>query len=296
MKIRRRVDPSLHQGSVLQEERGGAWADLPSGGATAWLQDLPPAILGAGEGILPFQPMSFRDCMLFERHWVQSSRGYARRFMPAAFRISQLYEAILRRPFPAYRPAPLFYRQPVYYFGNHLTILPSGAPVAPPAYTRALDYELELAWVLAKPLFNATPDEALGAIGGFVVLNDFTARDVQRAEMQTGLGPQKSKHFLSSMSQTLATADEILPRVDQLAARVEINGRCVARTSTRGMRWNPGEVLSHLSRSERLFPGEVIASGTLPDGCGMETGHWVRPGDELRLVIDPIGEIVHVIS
>lgn len=281
----------------MQEERDGRWANLPApGGALSWLERLPPDPVDGAGGALPFQPRSFRDCMLFERHWVQSSRGYARRFMPAAFRVSQLYEALLRRTFPPFRPAPLFHQQPVYYFGNHLTIVPSGAAVQPPAYTRALDYELELAWVLAKPLFNATPEEAADAIGGFVVLNDFTARDVQRAEMQTGLGPQKSKHFLSSMSQTLATADEILPRVRALDARVEINGRCVARTSTQDMRWSPGEVLAHLSRGERLFPGELVASGTLPDGSGMETGNWLRPGDELRMVINPIGEVVHAIG
>jgi 2-keto-4-pentenoate hydratase/2-oxohepta-3-ene-1,7-dioic acid hydratase in catechol pathway len=295
VKLRRRTDSSLPRGSALQSESDGRWEDLPPD-ALSWLQALPPEMAGDGEGALPFQPKSFRDCMLYERHWVQSSRGYARRFLPVVFRLSQAYEALLRRPFPPFRPAALWRRQPVYYFGNHLTIVPSGAPVRVPDYTQALDYELELAWVLAKPLFNATPSEALEAIGGFVVLNDFSARDVQRAEMQTGLGPQKSKHFLSSISQTLATADEILPRVDQLAAWVEINGQCVARTSTQGMRWSPGEVLAHLSRSEHLYAGELIATGTLPDGSGMETGNWLRQGDRLRLVIEPIGEIVHVIG
>lgn len=296
MKLRRRIEPSLAEGSVLQHERDGVWADLPpSSDVLPWLRALLPAPIDDCDGALPFQPRSFRDCMLYERHWVQSSRGYARRFMPVAFRLSQLYEAVLRRPFPAFRPAPLWHRQPLYYFGNHLTVVPSGRPVQAPAYTHALDYELELAWVLAKPLFNATPEDALDAIGGFVVLNDFSARDVQRAEMQTGLGPQKSKHFLTSISQTMVTADEILPRVHQLDARVEINGTCVARTSTQGMRWTPGQVLAHLSRDERLYPGELIASGTLPDGSGMETGNWLSPGDHLRLVIEPIGEIVHVI-
>lgn len=173
--------------------------------------------------------------------------------------------------------------------------MPSGAEVKTPGYTRALDYELELGWILSKPLLNATPEEAEAAIGGFVVVNDFSARDVQREEMRTGLGPQKSKHFLSSMSQTLVTADEILPRVAKLQATVEINGKLVTRTSTQGMRWTPGQVLAHLSRDEQLHPGELIASGTLPGGCGMETDAWLQPGDRLRLVIEPVGEIVHVI-
>jgi len=165
-----------------------------------------------------------------------------------------------------------------------------------PAYTHALDYELELGWVLSKPLFNATPEEAVRAIGGFVVVNDFSARDVQRTEMRTGLGPQKSKHFLTSMSQTMVTASEVLPYIDELMARVEINGQIVTRTSTHGMGYSLGEVLAHLSLSERLYPGELIASGTLPGGSGMETGHWLRPGDLLRLVIEPIGEIVNEIG
>lgn len=263
----------------------------------SWLRDLPalrPAT--AGQPYLPFEPLSFRDCMLFEQHWVQSSRGYARRFLPASYPVTRLFERLTGQVFPAFRPHRLWHRQPIYYFGNHMTMVPSGTPVTTPAYTQALDYELELGWVLSKPLFNATPEEAEAAIGGFVVVNDFSARDVQREEMRSGLGPQKSKHFLSSMSTTMVTADEILPIIHTLQARVEINGQCVSHTGTRDMRYSPGEVLAHLSRGEQLYPGELIASGTLPGGCGMETGHWLKPGDSLRLVIESIGDIVHTIA
>ena len=233
--------------------------------------------------------------MLFERHWIQSSRGYARRFMPVAYRLARACEVLTGSTFPAFRPHALAHRQPIYYFGNHLTFVPSGTPVSAPSYSKALDYELELGLVLSKPLFNATPGEALGAIGGFVVVNDWTARDVQRPEMQSGMGPQKSKHFLSSMSQTLVTADEVLHRIDTLSAFVEINGEVVSRTSTRDMLFSLGDLLAHLSRDEHLHPGELIATGTLPSGCGMENGHWVKPGDVLRMGIESVGEIVHPI-
>jgi 2-keto-4-pentenoate hydratase/2-oxohepta-3-ene-1,7-dioic acid hydratase in catechol pathway len=296
LKIRRRCDAHAPGGSVLQGDQAGKWSDLHSlSGPLQWLQSLAPGNLDPGVGALPFRPLSFRDCMLYECHWVQASRGYARRFMSSAYYLARLYELVSRRAFPAFRPHSLWRRQPIYYFGNHMTIVPSGAVVTAPGYTRALDYELELGWVLSRPLFNATPADALQAVGGFVVVNDFSARDVQQAEMRSGLGPQKAKHFLSSMSQTMITADEILPCIDQLAAYVEINGQIVTRTSTRGMRYTLGEVLAHLSLSERLYPGELIASGTLPGGSGMETDHWLRPGDLLRLVIEPIGEIVHEI-
>jgi len=82
---------------------------------------------------------------------------------------------------------------------------------------------------------------------------------------------------------------------NELAAYVEINGQIVTRTSTQGMRYSVGEMLAHLSLSEHLYPGELIASGTLPSGSGMETDHWLQPGDLLRLVIEPIGEVVNEI-
>lgn len=293
MKLRREKGPS---GSILQVEDDGRWTEMSESEALsrglAWLTALAPTA-AVESFVLPFQPRSFRDVLLYEDHWIQSSRGFVRRFMPAAFRVTQLYEKVTRATFPAFRPPKLLDRQPIYYFGNHLTITPSGVPVNIPSYSKALDYELELGWVLAKPLLNASPEEALDALGGFVVVNDFSARDVQRAEMRSGLGPQKSKHFLSSMSTIMVTPDEILPRIDALGARVEINGKLVSSPSSNGMRYSIGEVLAHLSHDEQLHPGELIASGTLPGGCGLETGRLLQVGDELRLVIDGVGEITH---
>jgi 2-keto-4-pentenoate hydratase/2-oxohepta-3-ene-1,7-dioic acid hydratase in catechol pathway len=288
VKLRRKQRPG---GSVVEIERDGGWAELNHSDAQGldWLLALPPP----ADGTLPFQPRSFRDVLLYEDHWIQSSRGYVRCFMPAAFRLTALYEKLTGGVFPAFRPPKLLARQPIYYFGNHLTIVASGTPVKIPSYSQALDYELELGWVLAKPLLNATPEQALDAIGGFVVVNDFSARDVQRAEMLSGFGPQKSKHFLSSMSATMVTPEHVLPNIDALAARVEINGRLVTSLISAGMRYSIGEVLAHLSRDEQLHPGELIASGTLPGGSGLEAGRLLQSGDELRLVIEEVGEIVH---
>ena len=243
--------------------------------------------------LLPFQPLSFRDFMLYERHMMDSTRGYAKRFLPAAYGMARIYESITRRTFPKFRPKPLWYKQPIYYMSNHLTFVPSGTDVQTPAYSKALDYELELGFVLSRPLFNARPDEAVKAIGGFVVLNDFSARDVQRAEMESGFGPQKAKHFMSSMSDTVASVDAVLPMVQNLVASVRINGREVAKPSTRGMRYSLGEVLAHASRSEPLYPGELFGTGTLPGGSGMENGCWLKSGDELHLCITGVGELSH---
>lgn len=233
--------------------------------------------------------------MLYESHVVNASRGYARRFMPKLHSLAGVYESLTKRTFPAFKPRPLWYRQPIYYMSNHLAFVPSGTPVRGPSYTEALDYELELGFVLARPLFNASPEQALAAIGAFVVLNDFSARDVQRDEMQSGFGPQKAKHFLSSMSETAVTADALLPFVDDLEASIRINGREVAATSSAGMRYSLGEVLAHASKEERLFPGELFGTGTLPGGSALENGVWLKPGDVLHLRIDRVGEIEHPI-
>ncbi|MCB0948571.1 MAG: fumarylacetoacetate hydrolase family protein [Mycobacterium sp.] len=247
-------------------------------------------------GVLPFQPASFRDFMLYERHAIDAARGLVRRFHPGQSRAAGWVEKLARKPFPLFKPNALFYRQPVYYMSNHLNFVPSGARVAIPSYSSALDFELEIGFVLKAPLYDASPREALDAIGAFVVVNDFSARDVQRAEMATGLGPQKSKHFASSMSMVAVTADEILPCIDDLSGSVTVNGTTVSTVFSRGMQWSLGEVLAHASHSEQLFPGELFATGTLPGGSGMETGNWLRPGDRLSLAIDQIGEINHSIS
>jgi 2-keto-4-pentenoate hydratase/2-oxohepta-3-ene-1,7-dioic acid hydratase in catechol pathway len=256
-----------------------------------WETSTTPAAEGAA--VLPFQPLSFRDFLLFEQHNIDAARGLVRRFHPGQYRAARLVEQFTRRPFPAFRPRPLFRRQPIYYFGNHLTFVPSGTPIGPPAYSDALDYELELGFVLARPLRDAQPEEALGAIGAFVLVNDVSARDVQRAEMASGFGPQKSKHFASSMSATAVTPEHVLPRIDELTGTVAINGTVVSEVSSAGMRWGLGEVLAHASRGETLLPGELFATGTLPGGSGMETGHWLRSGDTLTMTLDGIGRVEH---
>jgi 2-keto-4-pentenoate hydratase/2-oxohepta-3-ene-1,7-dioic acid hydratase in catechol pathway len=246
--------------------------------------------------LLPFSPLSFRDFLLSEQHNVAAARGMINRFYPTTSRITTAFEKITRRTFPAFQPNKLFYRQPIYYMSNAMTIVPTGTPVAFPSYSRGLDFELELGFVLAKPLLNATAADATAAIGAFVLLNDFSARDVQRDEMSSGLGPQKSKHFLSSMSETAVTADDVLPRIDALTGAVVINGTTVSTVRSSGLNWSVDEVLAHASLDEQLLPGEVFGLGTLAGGSGMETGRWLRPGDTLRLELDDIGTVEHTIT
>lgn len=250
---------------------------------------------GAVHLALPFEPRSFRDFMLYEIHAINAARGFVRRFMPGAARVVRAFEGATRRTFPSLKPHALWYRQPIYYLGNHLTFAADGSDVAIPSYTQALDYELELGFVLAHPLRDATPEAAEKAIGGFVVLNDFSARDVQLDEMRSGFGPQKAKHFASAMSAIIVSADEILPRWHDLSGSVSPNGKVATECTTTGARFSLGEVLAHASRDEQLFPGELFGSGTLPGGSGIETGQLLSRGDAITLTIDGIGTLTNKI-
>lgn len=244
-----------------------------------------------GSCVLPLDPKSFRDFMLYERHAIDAARGFVRSFKSHLLPIVSGFESITGKDFPALKPKALWHREPIYYFGNHLNFFNDGDDVPMPSYTKALDYELELGFVLARGLYNASSDQAQAAIGGFVVLNDFSARDVQLDEMRSGFGPQKSKHFANAMSSIVVTADEILPRWVSLEGYVRINDDEVAKPLTAGARWSLGEVLSHASKSERLHPGEVFGTGTLPGGSGIELGRFLEPGDFIEVGIHGLGSI-----
>jgi 2-keto-4-pentenoate hydratase/2-oxohepta-3-ene-1,7-dioic acid hydratase in catechol pathway len=246
-----------------------------------------------GAVMIPFEPRSYRDFMLYERHAVDAARGFVNRFMPKLMPMVRGYEAVTGRDFPKLRPNPLWYRQPVYYMGNHLTFVTDGADVPIPSYTTALDYELELGFVISQSLFNASPEEGESAIGGFVVLNDFSARDVQLEEMSSGFGPQKAKHFASAISNVVVTADEVLPCWRSLKGYVKINGHLVTETTSEGPRWSLGEILAQASRSEQLYPGEFFWTGTLPGGSGIERCQFLSEGDTVEIGICGVGSLTN---
>ncbi|MEU1998788.1 fumarylacetoacetate hydrolase family protein [Nocardia gamkensis] len=298
-RARRRID--------VEVDTGDGWRPAADGGCAA--SAVPAAFstdfelarydsLGLAEGspVLPVCPASFRDFMIFEKHAIDGARGLARRFVPAGYRIGRIYEGVTRRTFPPFRPHALWYRQPIYYMSNALTIVPSGIAISAPSYTRALDFELELGVVLGSPLRDATVAEAAAAIAAVVVINDFSARDIQLPEMRSGFGPQRSKHFQTSMSETAVSGPAVIDQLDELSASVVVNGNTISRTGTHGARYSMAEAVAHVSRSEQLYPGELLSTGTLPGGCGMELGRWLEPGDELRLEIDGIGVIEHRIQ
>ncbi len=244
--------------------------------------------------LLPFDPVSFRDFMLFEAHVVGATKGWLRRFRPPAYRMVLLYERLTGRPHPRVRPKPLWYRRPIYYMGNPLAFVTEGEAVFWPGYTRALDFELEVGWVIVRPLGrNPGPEEAAAAIGGFFVLNDFSARDVQAAEMQSGFGPVKAKNFATGIGLEVVSAGEVLPRWQALAGEVWVNGERVCQGRATGPRFDLPEVVAYAALGEGLVPGEVMASGTLPGCSGLEAGRLLAPGDVVEARIEGVGVLTN---
>jgi 2-keto-4-pentenoate hydratase/2-oxohepta-3-ene-1,7-dioic acid hydratase in catechol pathway len=250
------------------------------------------------DAILPFQPRSMRAFMLWESHYVGSARALVKHFFPAPVAKAVAgYERVTGRTFPKLKPNKRFYETPSFYMANHAAALADGEEMWWPSHTKVLDFELELAFVLAKPLVDATPEEAAAAVGGWFVLNDWSARDVQAEDLrESPFGPVvKSKTFANSIGPDVLTADE-LPNWQAATGRVRVDGELWCEGTTTGAVHDVGAMLAYASAGERLAPGDVISTGTMPGCCGLELDRWIQPGQTVELEIDGIGTLANKIS
>ena len=200
---------------------------------------------------------------------------------------------------------PDWYELPVFYFSNPAAIVGPFDDVAVPPGTQQLDFELEVAVVVGREGADLEPEEAEDYIAGFCVMNDWSARDVQRREMKLSMGPVKGKDFATTLGPWLVTPDELEPyrrdRAFDLAMTASVNGREYSRASLADIYWSFGEMLAYASRGTRVLPGDVIGSGTCGTGCilelslvhGEEAYPWLRPGDEVTLEVEHIGRITN---
>src|SRR5439155_22603729 len=105
---------------------------------------------------------------------------------------------------------PQWYQVPAFYFSNPVAVLKDGDEVCAPTGSQALDYELELACVVGKPARDLPADDrALDCLAGFTIMNDWSARDIQKAEMAIGLGPSKSKDFATSLGPEVVPKEKL---------------------------------------------------------------------------------------
>jgi 2-keto-4-pentenoate hydratase/2-oxohepta-3-ene-1,7-dioic acid hydratase in catechol pathway len=226
------------------------------------------------------RPRSVRDCMVFERHIVQATQTVAR------WKLGPF--ASLARPF--LRLPRVWYEQPIYYKSNRFSVVGPDADVRMPSGTQKFDYELEWAIVIGREGRDIPRERAFEHIAGFTIFDDFTARDIQIREMAARLGPAKGKDFDTgnAVGPYLVTPDEI-PDPHRLTMVARVNGEEWSRGTTADMHHRWEDVIVHLSRDETLYPGELIGSGTVGGGCGLELDRFLEAGDVVELEVDGIG-------
>jgi len=231
----------------------------------------------------PVYPVAMRDFLTFEAHVEGMERGHGNPGTPAEW-----------------------YDAPVFLFMAPHAVTGAYDDVAYPPDTERLDFELEIAALVVKDVRNVTPDEAREAIGGYLVMNDWSARDVQGKEMKLKLGPSKGKDFATTIGPWVVTADEFESSRDadgflDLGMEVRVNGRPVGADRSAHMGWSFEQLVSHASRASWVKAGEVLASGTCSSGSLAEswgrTGQLLPPplqvGDVVEMTIERIGTIAN---
>ena len=209
-------------------------------------------------------PSSLRDFIAFENHIAATSKKRG-------------------QPIP-----PEWYKAPVYYKGNHRTIIGPDENLLWPLDTTKLDYELEMACVIGKKGRDIAEQEAQDYIAGYTIMNDFSARDIQFHEMACRLGPAKGKDFATALGPCLVTPEEITD-LSALTMLARVNGEEWSRGRFGTIHWSFSHMIAHVSRGEMIYPGDVFGSGTVEGGCGLEMDRYLKPGDVVELEIQPIG-------
>jgi 2-keto-4-pentenoate hydratase/2-oxohepta-3-ene-1,7-dioic acid hydratase in catechol pathway len=255
-------------------------ADLPAAGAAA-LEGPPGPHVSAVRLRAPLRPPTVRDFVTFEEH-VEGMRAGAG--VPEQW-----------------------YAAPTFYFGNPCAIIGPDDDVPMPPGSARFDFELEVAAVVGREGRDLTPERAGDHIAGYTILNDWSARDLQTAEMAVGLGPCKGKDTATTLGPWLVTPDELEPCRDadgllRLALTAEVDGEVVGSDLLSNMSWTFEEMLAYASRGTSVRPGDVLGSGTCGNG-GCLAELWGRgssrpalaPGDTVTLTVAGIGRLTNTV-
>ena len=242
-----------------------------------------PLELTAVRILAPVQPPTVRDFVTFEEH----------------------VEGVRRSVDNAVGVPEQWYVAPTFYFTNPYSIIGPADDVPIPPGCQAFDFELEVAAVIGRPGRDLTPEQARDHIVGYTIMNDWSARDLQQAEMRVGLGPAKGKDTSTTLGPWLVTADELEPYRDSdgfldLTLTVAVNGQLIGQDRLSHMGWTFEEMVTYTSRGTWVRPGDVLGSGTSGNGgClaelwgrnGSQTPPPLRAGDVVTITVEGIGTL-----
>ena len=261
-------------GETLQRAADTARRDPADELPLASLTLLPPIV----------DPPSFRDFYAFESHASAGRRSRGQELPAEWFEI------------------------PVFYFSNTGSLVGHDAAVEAAPGSAMMDFEAEVAAIVGLGGRNLSPAQAARHIVGYTVLNDWSARDLQRKEMLVGLGPAKGKDFATTLGPCLVTADELAPfrkaAAFDLAITATVDGVEYTRGNLADIHWSFEEMLAFASRGATLRPGDILGSGTCGTGCivelsqthGSERFPWLRPGNRVEVSVDHLGSIANTLQ
>jgi 2-keto-4-pentenoate hydratase/2-oxohepta-3-ene-1,7-dioic acid hydratase in catechol pathway len=235
--------------------------------------------------LAPVKPPTMRDFSVFEQH----------------------IEGVIKDANPDATVPPIWYESPFCYFTNPHALTGPGDEIAVPPGCRRLDLELEVAAVIGTAGRDLSPEDAESYIAGYTIFNDWSARDLQAAEMRLGLGICKGKDFANTLGPWIVTADELEPYRDgdrfDLEMNAQINGQSLGVDTLANIAWSFPELVSYASRGTWVQPGDVLGSGTCGNGCLLEL--WGRqgadshapltPGDVVSLQVQGIGTLTNTV-
>ncbi|MFC8182079.1 fumarylacetoacetate hydrolase family protein [Rhodococcus sp. NPDC057297] len=241
----------------------------------------------------PLQPRTIRDFVAFEEHVEGVRRSMSGEGGVGGGGVGEAW-----------------YEAPRFYFTNPYTVTGSGSTISPPAACRELDFELEVAAVIGRSGSSVSVEEAGNHIFGYTIFNDWSARDVQRREMQVGLGPAKGKDFASTLGPWIVTADEFTDRRDrdgflELSCSVDVNGERAGHDSLANMGWSFDSLVAYASRDSWVHPGDVLGSGTMGNGgClaelwgrrGEKSPPPLHHGDIVTMTVEGIGTLTNTVG
>ena len=242
-------------------------------------------------------PRSVRDYIGFEQHMLNASKSFGH-FVGAAW-----------------------YEMPIFYFTNHQAIYGPDEAIKRPTKETKLDIELEIAVIMGKKSSDIKAQDANEFIFGYTIFNDWTARAIQKREMEVPLGPHKGKDFANAFGPCIVTKDEMeqyrcsisravhpehlqLPlsmgdRFD-LKMTAKINGETICEGNYKTVHWTFPQMIERASENNvAMMPGDILGSGTVGFGSLIENNFTVHrplePGDVVELEIEGIGVLKNMV-
>ena len=229
------------------------------------------------------RPRTFRDFMSFEEHVINS--GKAMGYDPATM------DKLLG----------IWRKLPAFYFSNTNVFFGADEPIKMHPTSQRFDIEFEIAVVIGKEGINITKENAADYIFGLTILNDWSARDIQAQEMAMQLGPAKGKDYANSMGPVIVTMDELQqyalpddPSKYDMATKLFRNGELIRENNTKSIFHTYGDIIAYASREAKIYPGDVLGSGTIGGGAMLEylgAQPFIHAGDQIEMEVEGIGTL-----